>query len=184
MVKAAFLGRFQPFHLGHHKVIESYREEFEELVVVIGSSNESRTEKNPLTAEEREEIIRVCFPDIDIKYIEDEEKTEGGNKKWIEKLDQKLDADVLISQNELVQELAEKYTDLEVEKQELYDEGIYSGTEVRRRIKSGEEWRYLVPSCAKEKIAKFKEIIEKSGVQYEFEPGWKKENAYHGTAED
>lgn len=182
-MKAAFLGRFQPLHQGHYQVIENLLDEYGEIEVVIGSADESRTEKNPLTAEERENIIRGCFPETDIKKLEDEEKDDEGNRRWAEKLGEKVDADVLLTQNDLVKKLIEKHTDLEVKKQDLYDKELYSGTEVRRRIRSGEEWRYLTPECAKDRIEDLAEEIKQSGQQYEFEPGWKRENAYHGTAE-
>lgn len=178
-MKAAFIGRFQPFHQGHHHAIKRCREEFDELEIVIGSSGESRTEENPLTAEEREEIIRNCFPKMEIKYLEDEERGDEGNRLWAEKLDRKLDAEVLVTHNELVKSLAEEHTNLEVREHEMHEEDLYSGTEVRRRIRSGEEWRYLVPGCAKETIEDKIEHIKESGVQYEFEPGWNPENTHN-----
>ncbi|MFT4892999.1 MAG: nicotinamide-nucleotide adenylyltransferase [Candidatus Nanohaloarchaea archaeon] len=178
-MKAVFLGRFQPFHLGHQKVIEEYRAEYS-LKIVIGSAGKSRTEENPLTAEEREKIIRECYPDIEILYKEDHES----DKQWIKDLEEEVEADIIISQNGLVKRLVENHIDMSLIEQELYDEDIYSGTEIRRRIKSGEEWRYLVPDCAVEQVDRVEEIIKKSGIQYEFEPGWKKENAFHGTADN
>ncbi|MFT4868304.1 MAG: nicotinamide-nucleotide adenylyltransferase [Candidatus Nanohaloarchaea archaeon] len=178
-MKAVFLGRFQPFHLGHQKVIENYREEYD-LKLVIGSADKSRTEENPLTIEEREKIIRECHPEIKILHKDDHEDDE----EWVIGLEEKVDADLVISQNELVKQLIDDHTNMEVVEQELYDEEIYSGTEIRRRMKSGEEWRYLVPNCAVELIDDVEEIIKSSGINYEFEPGWKKENAFHGTADD
>jgi nicotinamide-nucleotide adenylyltransferase len=154
------------------------------MELVIGSAGESRTEKNPLTGREREEIIRECFPDIEILRLEDEERNEEGNRRWAEKLEEKISAEILLTRNELVKDLIEAYTDLQVEEQDMYDEDLYSGTEVRRRIRSGEEWRYLVPECSKKRVEELTEIVKKTGQQYEFEPGWKRENAYHGTAED
>lgn len=183
-MKAAFLGRFQPLHKGHLQVIENYRERYDSLELVIGSADISRTEENPLTAEEREEVIRGCFPDIDILYLEDESRDSEGDKLWAEKLEDKIDASLLLTRNELVKELMEEKTGIKVEEQEMYDEDLYSGTEVRRRMRSGEEWRYLVPGCSKEKLEELADKVKKSGKQYEFEPGWKRENAYHGTAED
>lgn len=177
-MKVVYLGRFQPLHIGHKKVIERYMDKFEDFILVIGSANKSRTDDNPLTAEEREEIIRECFPDLKILHKDDHEDDE----LWSRKLEEKVDADIVISQNDLVKRLVRDHTSMEIEEQELYDPEIYSGTEVRRRIKSDEEWRYLVPKCAKEKIEELVETIKKSGTQYEFEPGWKKKNAYNNTA--
>lgn len=180
-MKAAFLGRFQPFHQGHYNVIEEYREKYD-LTIVVGSAGESRTEENPLSFEERKEIIESCVPDIEIIGLEDEEKDEDGNKRWIEKLDEH-GFDLVISRNDLVVRLVEEYSRAEIETQKLHDPNVYSGTEVRRRIKSGEEWRYLVPECAKEKVAEYLDTIKESGIKYDFEPGWKRENAFYGTDE-
>lgn len=177
-MKAVYLGRFQPLHLGHKKVIEEYKDEFESFALIIGSADKSRTEENPLTAEEREEIIKECFPDLEILHKDDHES----DQQWSEELEDKVEADVVISQNDLVKQLIREHTNMDIEEQELYDPEIYSGSEVRRRIKSDEEWRYLVPTCAKERLENLTEVIKKSGVQYEFEPGWKKKNAYNETA--
>lgn len=177
-MKAAYLGRFQPLHIGHKKVIERYQNEFEEFILVIGSADKSRSEENPLTAQEREKIIRACFPDLEVLHKDDHENDE----KWSKELEEKVNSDVIISQNDLVKQLVRKHTEMEIEEQELYDPEIYSGSEVRRRINSDEEWRYLVPKCAKEEIEQLVETVKKSGVQYEFEPGWKKKNAYNNTA--
>ncbi|MFB6116721.1 MAG: adenylyltransferase/cytidyltransferase family protein [Candidatus Nanosalina sp.] len=181
MSEAIFLGRFQPFHEGHYKVVEKYMDDFEDLKIVIGSAGKKDEEENPLSFEERKEIIQECFPDLKVQALEDEEKTEEGNRKWASKLE-KFNADTVISGNSLVQRLVEEYTDMDVLEPELHDPEIYSGTEIRRRIRSGEEWRYLVPKCAQDRIEELEERIREAGIDYEFEPGWKKENAYHGTA--
>jgi nicotinamide-nucleotide adenylyltransferase len=181
-MKVGFLGRFQPLHKGHHKVIEDHRDEYGEFKVIIGSSGEERTEDNPLSFEERKDLIQTCFPDIEVIGVEDETKDEEGNRKWIQKIED-TGIDAVISQNDLVQMLVGEYTDLKLIEQEMHDKGIYSGTETRRRIRSGEEWRYLVPKCCTEKIADLVDDIKESGTQYDFEPGWKRENAYHDTYE-
>ena len=54
---AVYIGRFQPFHLGHVHVIMEALEYAEHLIILIGSSNESRTPKNPFTVGERHEVI-------------------------------------------------------------------------------------------------------------------------------
>ncbi|WP_414837621.1 adenylyltransferase/cytidyltransferase family protein [Candidatus Nanosalina sp. VS9-1] len=182
-MKAVFLGRFQPFHRGHRKVIEDYRDEFDDFCIGIGSTDEERTEDNPLNFEERKELIEACYPDLEIVGIDDEEKTDEGNRIWMEKVKKKTGADIVISQNPLVRKIVEDFPGLELEEQDLHDPKIYSGTAVRRRIKSGEEWRYLVPECAEDKLGEFVERIKDSGVQYDFEPGWERKNAFYDTYE-
>ncbi|PSH02266.1 MAG: hypothetical protein BRC26_01430, partial [Nanohaloarchaea archaeon QH_8_44_6] len=164
--KTVFLGRFQPMHRGHKKVIEDHRDE-ENFAVIIGSSGKSREQKNPLTAEEREKLIKACFPGLEILNLEDEDQDEEGNRKWLQKL-KGLGIERVISQNSLVKELVNKDEDLELIEQNLYDPEIYSGTEVRRRIRSGEEWRYLVPQCSEDQLEEYLEKIKDSGINYEF----------------
>lgn len=177
-MRTAFIGRFQPFHLGHKHVVEDYADE--DLVLVLGSARESRTDENPLNVEERKSVIHECFPNIEIYAVEDDESDE----KWMESIIEKTGAEKIVSGNERVLEIFREMSDLKVEKAEMHEPEIYSGTEVRRRINSGGEWSYLVPECAEEFLKELEEVIRKSGTQYEFEPGWKRKNSYNGTAED
>lgn len=179
--KTVFLGRFQPIHRGHKRVIEDHTDD-DNFAVVIGSAGKKRDGKNPLSAEEREKLIGACFPSLEILHLEDKDEDEGGHDEWIKSL-KSLGVKKVISQNDLVEELVTKDENLELLKQDLYDPEIYSGTEVRRRIRSGEEWRYLIPKCSEDTLEKFLEEIKDSGVQYDFNPGWKRENAYHDTFE-
>ena len=183
-MKAVFLGRFQPFHKGHYRVVEKYQDEYEDFSIVIGSAGEEGTKNNPLSLQERKEVIHECFPDIDIHGLKDKEKDEEGNKKWINTLEEKTGAEVVISGNKLVQRIVEDYSDIEIKKPDMYDPEIYSGTEIRRRVRSGEEWRYLIPRECQEKLEEFEDNIKDAGHDFSFKPGWKKENAYHETAED
>jgi nicotinamide-nucleotide adenylyltransferase len=176
MIKA-FIGRFQPFHKGHKNVVEKYKDKG--LVLVIGSSEKSRTDENPLNVDERKEIIRECFPGISIFEVEDRES----DKEWKKEVLDKTEAEEIISGNERVRKIFSNSKDVKAIDPDMLKPDIYSGNEVRRRINSGGEWSYLVPECVREKLRDFQEKIRESGTQYEFEPGWKKENAYHGTSE-
>ncbi|HUJ78060.1 MAG TPA: nicotinamide-nucleotide adenylyltransferase [Thermoplasmata archaeon] len=58
-VRGLLVGRFQPFHAGHLGTVRAIRTEHprEELVLAIGSAEESYTYENPFTASERYEMI-------------------------------------------------------------------------------------------------------------------------------
>ncbi|PSH00951.1 MAG: hypothetical protein BRC30_00835, partial [Nanohaloarchaea archaeon SW_7_46_7] len=73
--------------------------------------------------------------------------------------------------------------DLELVEQEHYRREIYSSTEIRRRVRSGGEWRYLLPECCEKDFREHLKKIRESGIQYDFEPGWKKKNSSHDTFE-
>lgn len=57
-----FIGRIQPFHLGHKAVIDKALEHAHEVVVVLGSCFQPRSTKNPFTFEERKAMIESCYP--------------------------------------------------------------------------------------------------------------------------
>ncbi len=59
---AVFLGRFQPFHIGHMSIVEGILTDYQRLILVIGSAEKSGTDENPWTLQEREEIIRASIP--------------------------------------------------------------------------------------------------------------------------
>lgn len=54
---AVYIGRFQPFHLGHAAILRKALEENDQVLVLVGSSHQARTIKNPFTFEERENLI-------------------------------------------------------------------------------------------------------------------------------
>jgi bifunctional NMN adenylyltransferase/nudix hydrolase len=56
-----FIGRFQPFHLGHQHVIKTALELADNVIVLVGSANTSRNSRNPFTFEEREYMIHSSF---------------------------------------------------------------------------------------------------------------------------
>jgi len=55
---AVYIGRFQPFHRGHLATLKLAFQVAENVVVGIGSAQESRTMKNPFTWQERVNMIR------------------------------------------------------------------------------------------------------------------------------
>lgn len=58
---AVYIGRFQPYHVGHHATVRQALDEAKKLTILIGSANSARTAKNPFTWQERETKIRACL---------------------------------------------------------------------------------------------------------------------------
>lgn len=56
-----FIGRFQPFHVGHKEVLDKALELADKVIVLVGSSNQPRTIKNPFTFAERKDMIRESY---------------------------------------------------------------------------------------------------------------------------
>lgn len=59
-----FIGRFQPCHNAHVEIIRRAAALAKQVVVIIGSSFQPRTYKNPFTADERAEMLRASITDI------------------------------------------------------------------------------------------------------------------------
>ncbi len=143
--KGLYIGRFQPFHLGHLSAIKQALEQVERLYIGIGSSQYHHTEENPFTTEEREKMIELTlkeakiFDKCQIFLIPDIHAEE----KWVEHVKKLIPPfDMVFVGNEgPVKTLFEKAgTKVQSVKQEL----DISATEVRKRIKSNQEWQRLV----------------------------------------
>ena len=64
-----FIARAQPFHIGHKAVIDRALEMAKEVVVVVGSSFQARSTKNPFTFEERKAMIHAVYPQDTVKVV-------------------------------------------------------------------------------------------------------------------
>jgi bifunctional NMN adenylyltransferase/nudix hydrolase len=58
---AVFIGRFEPFHNAHRRVIDKALAIAGKVIVLIGSSNKPRSTKNPFFFDERKVMIRSAF---------------------------------------------------------------------------------------------------------------------------
>lgn len=60
-----FIGRFEPLHIGHLQVMITALQKAQTLIILIGSSNQPRTFKNPWTYMERVEMIYAALREHD-----------------------------------------------------------------------------------------------------------------------
>lgn len=66
-----FIGRFQPLTRAHMSIISTARNKAKKVLVLVGSSGEPRTIKNPFTFDERKGMINEAFHDVIVKPIFD-----------------------------------------------------------------------------------------------------------------
>ena len=81
-----FIGRFQPFHFGHKRVIDQALMQSKKVIVLIGSSNEPRTLHNPFSFQERRDMISNSFQDyhfVNKLIIEPLEDTGENDQQWV-----------------------------------------------------------------------------------------------------
>lgn len=57
------VGRFQTFHKGHQSLIDTGLKLCDRLYILVGSAQESGTERNPFNIATRINMIRECYPD-------------------------------------------------------------------------------------------------------------------------
>ena len=72
MIKYAIIVlRGQPFHIGHQHIADKAIQDGLQPVFILGSAQESGTEKNPYTVYQRAEMIRLVYPNALIGSIID-----------------------------------------------------------------------------------------------------------------
>ncbi len=158
-MRGLFIGRFQPFHNGHLHIISQILGEVDGLIIGIGSAQHGFTMENPFTAEEREEMISRTlskeglknFEIIPIPDVNDDDKWVGHVSSLVPEFD------VVYSNNSLVKTLFTT-AGKEVRTFSFFKREECSGTEIRRRILAGEEWKNLVPKTISDKM------IEADGI--------------------
>ena len=80
---AVFIGRFQPFHIGHYHVVSKALEIAKEVILVIGSHNRPRDIRNPFTTSERVEIISSTGLDMSRIHIAPQVDHTYNDDRWI-----------------------------------------------------------------------------------------------------
>jgi len=149
MVKRGlFVGRFQPFHLGHVGAVKDILKEVDELVIVIGSAQYSHNINNPFTAGERLTMVREALLEAKIDYL----------RVWIVPVpDMHLHMmwvsvvkgytpsfDVVYSNEPLTRRLFVE-AGCKVRAIRFHERKLYSSTEIRAKMLKDESWEKLVP---------------------------------------
>ncbi|MEM5882047.1 MAG: adenylyltransferase/cytidyltransferase family protein [Candidatus Aenigmatarchaeota archaeon] len=164
MVVGLFVARFQPLHKGHEMAIRKALKLYEKVIIVIGSADKSREEKNPFTAEERKLMLEAVFSkeinDGKIEILAIEDKT--SDEEWANELISKVSFDEVYTASDWVAKAFEGKKNVKRFKPFKYE--TINGTNIRRLIKEGnEEWKKYVNKKIAEMIQKvaLKEFFSK-----------------------
>ncbi len=148
--RALVVGRFQPLHYGHLHVFRYALSKAEELVVAIGSSQFCCVPRNPLSVDERMEMLvralrREGFPlaDIMLSSVPD---TESPEEDWgLLVLDRVPRVDVAFSNDPETKEDLSR-VGLPVENIPFLRRDLYAATKIRELMLKGDpSWKELVP---------------------------------------
>jgi len=156
--RGLYVGRFQPFHLGHSSAIKDILKEAEELVIVIGSAQYSHNFNNPFTAGERLVMVRraldeskvdskrvwiVPVPDVHLHMM------------WVSSVEGYTpEFDVVYSNEPLTRRLFTE-SGYKVKPIRFFERKEYSSTEIREKMVKDQDWEKLVPKSV---VAFIKEI--------------------------
>jgi nicotinamide-nucleotide adenylyltransferase len=146
--RGLYVGRFQPFHLGHLNAIKEVLKEIDELVIVIGSAQYSHTVNNPFTAGERLVMVRTALeksginpnrvwivpvPDVHLHMM------------WVSSVEGYTPKFNRVYSNEPLTSRLFKEAGYEVKPIKFFERKIYSSTEIREKMVKDESWEKLVP---------------------------------------
>ncbi|MHC1605583.1 MAG: nicotinamide-nucleotide adenylyltransferase, partial [Candidatus Methanofastidiosia archaeon] len=151
-MRALYIGRFQPFHKGHLEVVRYVLNQVEEIIIAIGSAQDSYTSQNPFTAGERFEMIRtsLCEEAFDINKIfivpvEDIKR----NSVWVSHVESLVPSFDVVYSNEPLNILLFEKKGYEVRNTPMFSRKEYSSTNIRLAILGGKIWEDLVPRGTK-----------------------------------
>jgi nicotinamide-nucleotide adenylyltransferase len=151
-MRGFYIGRFQPYHDGHHRMVAEIAEEVDELVIGVGSAGDSHTTRNPFTAGERVMMVTKALKELDITTyvvpIEDLDR----NAVWASHVRSMTPQfDVAYSNNPLVVRLFEE-AGVDVRESHMFQREVLEGTEIRERLTTGGDWESLVPDAVADTI--------------------------------
>jgi len=146
--RGLYVGRFQPFHLGHLEAIKDVLKEVDELAIVIGSAQYSHNIHNPFTAGERLVMIRralqgagvdysrlwiVPVPDVHLHML------------WVSALEGYTPRFNVVYSNEPLTRRLFMEAGYDVKSIRFFQRKLYTSTLVREKMLAGESWTKLVP---------------------------------------
>lgn len=146
-MRGIYIGRFQPFHNGHLSIVEGVIGEVDELVLGVGSADQSHTLENPFTAGERVMMITKATAELDIVTYAVPIEDLNRNAVWVSHIESMSpEFDVAYSNNPLVIRLFEE-AGIEVRQSEMYNRADLEGSEIRDRMVAGEDWQEFLPAA-------------------------------------
>jgi len=149
-MNALFIGRFQPFHMGHLLVIQQLSKYYDMVIIGIGSSEDRNTKENPFSEQERTDMITKSLDEKKIKNYRIVSIPDIHDPPhWVAHVCSLVtDFDVVITNNPFTKQLFTEKGYL-VKTIRRFKPTLYSGTEIRRRILTNKSWETLVPEPVK-----------------------------------
>ena len=146
MKKGLILGRFQPFHFGHLKLIESIVNDKVLPLICIGSAQYSHTVDNPFTVKERKEMIMAVLQSLNCEYEIFEIPDINNYDLYVSHLETFVPIfDQIYSGNPIVQRLFDE-AGYKVVKLQMFNREVWEGSAIRLAMREGGDWESAVPN--------------------------------------
>ncbi|OYT62558.1 MAG: nicotinamide-nucleotide adenylyltransferase [Thermofilum sp. ex4484_15] len=145
--RGLYIGRFQPFHLGHLHALKWILDREEEVIIAIGSAQYSHSPYNPFTLGERVEMIWRVLKDEELTdrcIIVGVPDTNGIHSLWTSLLKSFLPTFTRAYTNDPLSALLLRESGVEVKGIPFFKREIYEATRIRRLIAEGGAWEELV----------------------------------------
>lgn len=152
---ALFIGRFQPFHLGHLDAFRQILKREKKVIVMIGSAENKRSDKNPFTAGERYQMIEKAFQKWRNRIIIIPVCDSNDDRRWVAHVETLLPPfGRVYTGSSHVKRLFQKHGKHKV----ISIKRIlsHSGTLIRKRMRNGGKWEPMVPK----KVAEFIKTLQ------------------------
>ncbi len=146
MKKGLILGRFQPFHFGHLKLIESIVNDKVLPLICIGSAQYSHTVDNPFTVKERKEMIMAVLQSLNCEYEIFEIPDINNYDLYVSHLETFVPIfDQIYSGNPIVQRLFDE-AGYKVVKLQMFNREVWEGSAIRLAMRESGDWESAVPN--------------------------------------
>jgi nicotinamide-nucleotide adenylyltransferase len=153
-----FVGRFQPFHLGHLEAVKFALKQVSYLYVVVGSAQRSHERDNPFTAGERITMIKGALDASGVdpsKWMAIPIADADSHSLWVSSVESMVPKFDIVFTNDSLTFLLFKEQGIEVSAVPYLDRSKYSATNVRDRILERKDWEGLVPKEVAKLAKKF-----------------------------
>ncbi|MHA2305582.1 MAG: nicotinamide-nucleotide adenylyltransferase [Candidatus Hodarchaeales archaeon] len=148
--RGLFLGRFNPFHLGHLMAVKEILKQEEELIIAIGTSQQSHSLENPFTAGERVLMIHTAMKEagitldrIFIVTIPDIFR----NSVWVSHLRSYCPPfSCVYTNNSLTRRLFSE-AGFKVLSTGPFNRNDFKGSQIRVLMVNGNEWKSMIPKA-------------------------------------
>lgn len=148
--RGLFLGRFNPFHLGHLMGIKEILEQEKELIIAIGTTQQSHSFENPFTAGERVLMIHAAMKEANISLdriyivtIPDVFR----NSIWVSHLRSYCPPFIHVYTNNSLTKRLFTEEGFEVRSTGPFNRDDFKGSQIRELMINGKKWQSMVPKA-------------------------------------